>query len=232
MATVSSSLHFPSMATTLEVFCVHTCKLLNAVLSVPGVSHLWWLPLQATSLTHSCGYTLDLVSFWNCSTSEVIKFTPPTLWPQLSSPSNSVTCLLSTFWFSNSSTLFFVLHSAALVFPLIPVHIFPQLITSTPWTLMSLLYFLSHTYHKWILQDSSHLLFLFPNTAPEILSRSNPFQPADQGHYRWIQMDLSTDTSVLPSYYMLLCFSDFSSVILESFQIFSSFFKPQPLPVL
>lgn len=106
LTSVFASPDFPCTDTTQEVLCVDTCEPLNPVLSLPCSSHLWWLPLQATLFTHSCGYTLDLVSFWNCSTSEVIKFTPPTLWPQLSFPSNSVTCLLSTFWFSSSSTLF------------------------------------------------------------------------------------------------------------------------------
>lgn len=38
--------------------------------------------------------------------------------------------------------------------------------------------------------------------------------------------------SSVSSYYMLLCFSDFLPVLQEIFQIFSSFFKPKPLPAV
>ena len=75
LASVSTSLLFSSTVERSFIECEGRSKPWSLV---PCPSHL-----QVISFTHFCDCTLDLVIFWSSFTLEIIKFTPPTLWPAL-----------------------------------------------------------------------------------------------------------------------------------------------------
>ena len=204
--------HYPEGLLSSHVWAIQLCSFCPL---------LFWL-LVASPPSHFIHsflwlHTLDLVTFWNRSASEVIKFTPLTLWPQLFSPSNSLTCSQLSGSPTHWPPLLCPTWSAALsllssLFTQIPQLSIQQLLElechcSTV--------FWSHTDHKPILKDYQ-------------------FQPADQGHCKFMQMDFSIDASSAQFPATTCCFAFQVSCLFSRrcFKYSPLFFKPKPLPAL